>query len=169
MTLGVLFLLFHPPSRTTSQLTLLEKVENMDPLGFILLASSVIMLLLALQWGGQQYAWNSSIIIGLLCGFAGLIIEFAAWQWKLQEEASIPPSTLFHRTVGLACLVGVTGLGGLKTITYWLPVWFQVSLGVSPTASGIDFLPTVVSNVLSSIVSGDVGTLQSYSDRLSQL
>ncbi|KAL9065886.1 MAG: hypothetical protein Q9161_007939 [Pseudevernia consocians] len=42
--------------------------SDLDLVGFSIFAPALIMLLLALQWGGTTFAWNSSQIIGLFCG-----------------------------------------------------------------------------------------------------
>ncbi|KAG9737663.1 MFS general substrate transporter, partial [Aureobasidium melanogenum] len=34
------------------------KLAQLDPLGFILIAPSVICLLFAIEWGGSKYSWN---------------------------------------------------------------------------------------------------------------
>jgi hypothetical protein len=38
------------------------------------------MFLLALQWGGQKYAWNSGTIIGLFIGSFANLCVFLAWE-----------------------------------------------------------------------------------------
>jgi MFS family permease len=43
--------------------TTMDKIKHLDPLGAALLLPAVICLVLALQWGGSEYAWNSWRII----------------------------------------------------------------------------------------------------------
>ena len=148
---------FFPLTRETSQLGLLEKLQHLDLPGFALFSPAVVMVLLAFEWGGQSYPWRSATIIGLLCGFMGNIVLFVLWQWRQQEEGSIPPKILLKRTVSFGAIATFLTIGGLQLITYFLPIWFQVILGVSPTGSGVRYLPTVIANVLISIVSGGFG------------
>lgn len=35
-------------------------IKHLDPLGMFFFASSIVCLLLAFQWGGSAYAWNSN-------------------------------------------------------------------------------------------------------------
>jgi hypothetical protein len=42
--------------------------------------------------------------------------------------------------------------GPFQTVIYWLPIWFQGVLGDSPTASGVNFFPTVISDVVAAII-----------------
>jgi hypothetical protein len=62
-----------------------------------------VCLLLALQWGGTIYAWNSSRIIGLLVGFGLMISIFVFIQIKRGDKATLPLSVLKQRTVAAAC------------------------------------------------------------------
>ncbi len=101
------------------------------------------MLLLALQWGGIDYAWNSFrhhwLIRWVRCHGGSLLIP---WQLYLQDNALIPPS-LFktHRNVWLLCAASFFVNGPFQAIIYWLPIWFQTVLEVSPLQSGINYFP----------------------------
>ncbi|CAG8635263.1 7875_t:CDS:2, partial [Cetraspora pellucida] len=55
--------------------SLLDKIKRVDIIGTIVVILSTICILLPLNWGGSTYAWNSPIIITLLCvGVFGYII-----------------------------------------------------------------------------------------------
>ena len=81
-----------------------KKLKHLDPLGIILLLGAVSCLFLALQWGGDKYAWQSAKIIGLLVGFVLLITTFGGLQWWLVNAATIPPRLLRERTVSCGAL-----------------------------------------------------------------
>lgn len=153
VALGLIFLVVPSPV-DNSHLGPLKKLRNLDIPGFLLFSPGIVMLLLALQWGGTSSPWHSATVIGLLCGAVVMLILFAGWQWYLQDDASIPPSVLTQRTVGLCALCAVFAAGGINVINYWLPIWFQAILGSSPTSSGVRFIPTVVANILISIIAG---------------
>lgn len=46
----------------------MEKLPSLDPLGIIVLLGSVSCAFLALQWAGSSCPWSSSKIIGLMIG-----------------------------------------------------------------------------------------------------
>ncbi|OTA98358.1 hypothetical protein M426DRAFT_113543 [Hypoxylon sp. CI-4A] len=145
---AAVFMVFvHIKAAETERKPLLKKLKGLDGVGFVLFAGSIIMLLLALQWGGNAFAWSSSVIIGLFVGFGVTLILFIGWQLYLQDDALIPPM-LFkaHRNVWLICASSFFVNGPFQVIIYWLPIWFQAVLGVSPTRSGVNFLPTVISD-----------------------
>jgi len=148
----IVLLFFRIKSAATENASLLEKLKGLDGLGFILFASSMTMLLLALQWGGVTYAWNSSVVIGLFVGFGVVMTLFIAWQLYLKDTALIPPKLFANKNVWLICASSFFVNGPFQTVVYWLPIWFQAVLGVSPSASGIRYLPTVISDVLASFI-----------------
>ena len=117
------------------------------------------MLLLALQWGGEKYKWSSATVVGLLCGFAVLTPVFCLWQRHEQDEAGIPPKIFMQRTVLSSAVVGWFAFGGLQLVTYYLPIWFQVILGASPTKSGVYYLPSVLGDISASVMGGALGRL----------
>jgi Fungal trichothecene efflux pump (TRI12) len=156
-TTVLLIFFFKPMERDASTVPFLQKLKYLDIPGFLLFMPSVAMLLLAIQWGGTTYPWNSATIIGLLCGFVAMILIFIWWQWCQQEEASIPPRVFLNRSVMTASLVSFLLFGGMQLRSYYLPIWFQVTKAVSPTDSGVDFLPSALSTMLGTLVAGGLG------------
>ena len=80
---GLIFFTFRLKSTATENMSLAKKLKSLDAIGFVLFASSIIMLLLALQFGGVYYAWNSSTVIGLFVRFGITIVAFVLWQLYL--------------------------------------------------------------------------------------
>ncbi|KUJ19995.1 major facilitator superfamily transporter [Mollisia scopiformis] len=158
VTLFVILLVFRPAERPETKLPFREKMSHLDLPGLMLFIPAVVMLLLAVQWGGNKYAWKSSTIIGLFVGFGLTIILFAAWQWRQQDEASIPPRIIGQRSILSAMAIVFLGMGSVQLISYYLPMYFQVIKGASPVHSGIRFLPTVLANFTSSILTGGLVT-----------
>ena len=129
-----------------------QRIRKLDGIGFLLIAGSISMLLLALQFGGTLFAWRSSQIIGLFVGFAVTATLYVAWQLRLKDDALVPPKLFADRNAALILCSMILSLGPFQIVVYWLPIWFQVVLAKSPAASGVSYLPTVVSDVLASIL-----------------
>lgn len=144
--------LFRVKAAASEEAPLLQKLKGLDGVGFILFAGSTTMLLLALQLGGTSYAWNSSTIIGLFFGFPVTLAAFCWWQRRLQDMALIPPRIFRNRNAVLLFFSSVFMNGPFQCIVFWLPIWFQAVLGVSPQQSGVRFLPTVISDALTGII-----------------
>lgn len=133
-------------------------LTRLDLLGFALFAPACIMFLLAMTWGGTTYAWDSSRIIGLFCGSFGTGIVFIVWQIRRGDESMIPPKVIGNQLVLFGCLTGGFQQGALLMLSYYLPLWFQVVKGATPTMSGVMMLPTMISQASGAVVAGRIGT-----------
>ncbi len=126
-----------------------------DYLGIVFVALGASGLTLALSWGGTQYPWTSTTILGL---FAGSIVALAVFV-GVETRATDPilpmrlfRSSVFSISVVLAFIVGFAMLGALT----FLPTYLQYVKGVSATTSGLQTLPLVVGLLVTSIFSGVV-------------
>ncbi|CAF3591051.1 hypothetical protein FGSG_11092 [Fusarium graminearum PH-1] len=153
-----LFLLFilapDRPSPVKPATTWRQKFLDLDPLGFLLVAGSIVSLLFALEFGKEDKAWSTGRVIALFVVFAILLVAFAGYQIWRGEKATIPPRILRQRTVLAACLFNFFIGTVLVIYAFYIPVWFQVVKGKSPQDSGIALLPLLLSNVVFVIVGG---------------
>ncbi|MFI7671234.1 DHA2 family efflux MFS transporter permease subunit [Nocardia sp. NPDC049526] len=126
-----------------------------DYAGIGLVAAGVSCLILGLEWGGQEYAWGSAMIIGLFVAAVLLLAAFVAVELRAREP--MLPMSLFRSRVFTVCsiLSFIVGFAMLGSMTY-LPAYLQYVNGVSATASGIRTLPLVVGLFITSILSGQV-------------
>src|ERR1700744_3011827 len=88
-----------PDAANPTKGTFREKLLNMDILGIATIMCAVVCYLLALQKAGVTYAWNSSMVVGLLVGSAIFFIIFVAIQLWLGERAMLVTRLLKDRTV----------------------------------------------------------------------
>lgn len=117
VTILIMILCFRPRERP-GNLSFSRKVQNLDLPGILLFVPAVVMLLLALQWGGHSYSWNSATIIGLFIGFGVMMILFGLWQWHEQENASIPLRILNQRNVYSTAFMSFLGLGAATYVLF---------------------------------------------------
>lgn len=66
--------------------TRLEQVKRLDLPGFVIFSPAIVMLLLALQWGGATYAWSSGVVIGLFVGAGVGWCLFLLWEMRQGER-----------------------------------------------------------------------------------
>jgi EmrB/QacA subfamily drug resistance transporter len=126
-----------------------------DYLGTIVLVLAATCLVLFTSLGGTTYRWASAPIIGL--GVAGVVLIGV---FALAERRAVEPVLPLHlfsiRTFSVANFVGfVMGFAMFGAITY-LPVFFQVVRGESPTISGLQLLPLMFGMLTFSIGSGQI-------------
>ncbi|KAI2613792.1 MFS general substrate transporter [Hypoxylon fragiforme] len=147
-------LLVKIPSKPPESAKPWEHFTRLDPLGTFFFIPSIVCLLLALQWGGSTYAWNSWRIILLLVLFGVLLCAFATIQVLMPNTATVPVRVITQRSIAAAACYMVSVAGAMMLSIYFLPLWFQVVQGVSAVQSGIDTLPLVLSMVVASILAG---------------
>ncbi|MCJ1246591.1 hypothetical protein MMC30_003800 [Trapelia coarctata] len=154
ITLLLGFFCFQSPARPALNLKIKDKLAKMDPLGAAMFISSMVCLFLALQRGGSQYPWSDSRVWGCLLGFALTLILFIALQFRLGDDATIPPRMLSRKTVVacylFSCLVSI----GFNTHAYYLPFYFQSAKGVSAESSGLRLIPYLASLMVVSLIIG---------------
>ncbi|KAI5236311.1 MFS general substrate transporter [Aureobasidium subglaciale] len=153
ITVLLLFFFFNPP-KPDQNTTPARKMAAVDLIGLLLFAPATIMMLLALQWGGLEYAWVSTTIIGLFAGAVVLTCIFALWQVRKGDDAMIPPRLFTQRVVFFACLTELFAMGTVYIAIFYLPQWFQIVKGVTPIKSGVMYLPLSMSDVASALVVG---------------
>ncbi|KAF2425518.1 efflux pump [Tothia fuscella] len=129
-------------------------MKKLDLAGFLIFAPSSVMFLMALQWGGTQYPWNSATIIGLFSGSGVSFIVFVLWEYRVGDDAMVPLSIIRQQVVWSACLFIAFFFGAIVAFSYYMPIYFQVVRGVSPTLSGVYLLPSILSQMVLAVVSG---------------
>ncbi|GAA5968818.1 hypothetical protein JCM11641_000743 [Rhodosporidiobolus odoratus] len=145
---------FCNPPRIPQTLSVRQRLIRMDPMGAFLLLGSLICLLIALQEGGITSPWSSSKIIGLLVGFAVILIAFFALQFWLGEKSSISMRLLRDRSMACATFVNFTCGASYYALLYYVPIFFQTIQGASPVRAGIQLLPIIFLNMTAGIIAG---------------
>jgi len=115
------------------------------------------MFLLALEWGGNTYRWDSATVIGLFCGAAGTIALFFIWESRVGDQAMIPLSMITRRIIASSCLAMLFSAACMITTSYYMAIYFQADKGVSPMLSGVYLLPSILSQMLFGIAAGGLG------------
>jgi EmrB/QacA subfamily drug resistance transporter len=132
----------------------LRRVHHViDYLGTVVLVLATGCLVLFTSLGGTTYPWGSGQIIGL--GVAGVVLTGV---FALVERRAVEPVLPLHlfgnRTFSVANFCGfIVGFAMFGAITY-LPSFFQIVRGESPTISGLQLLPLMAGLLVVSIGSG---------------
>lgn len=128
---------------------------KLDFLGAALLSAASVMVLLALVWAGDKYAWSSFEILGLLGGALVLLVGFV-WQERRHPEPIIPLH-LFKNEVFLMSNLIVFAFGvGVFGAFQFLGIYVQTALGASATASGVISTPQSIGVLITSTLGGQV-------------
>ncbi|KAI0895981.1 MFS general substrate transporter [Annulohypoxylon nitens] len=155
----LIIIFFRTPSTAkVVQASWKEKVLQMDIVGIFLAMSSIISFILAMQYGGQSYPWNSSVVIGLLVGFVVILIALGIWEYFQGEYAMLPPRIVRRRVVWAPSMFQFFFAGCYFLLLYYLPIYFQSVKGVDAIQSGVDNLPLVITSCLFILAGGIVVT-----------
>ena len=162
--IAVLVLLFFIdiPKPEKTNITRIERIKQLDPLGNIVFLPAIFCLLLALQWGGSKYSWGNGRIIVLLALFGVLIITWLAIQIWEKETATLPLRILKQRSIAAGAFSSFCLGATMMVWIYFLPIYFQAIFGSSAIRSGIQLLPFVLSVVIGSILAGGLVTAIGY-------
>ena len=168
-------MLYHSSPAGDPSLSWKEKLQSLDIIGGSFLIASMVLLLIALQWGGNVYAWSDSHSWGCLIGFALLLSISIALQFRdqtkydlfsydlpivgispltLSNRATIPPRILSQRTVAASCAFSFFSTMAWNTHAYYLPFYFQAVKGTTAAVSGVCILPLLVTQTFTTLLSG---------------
>ncbi|KAF4470024.1 MFS multidrug transporter [Fusarium albosuccineum] len=151
----MLFFTNIPDSRTTVEGSLLRTlISKLDLISFCLFAPASIMILMALDWGGSRYPWGSAPVIGLLCGGAVGAIIFALWERKVGDDAMIPASVIGKRQIWASCLTSVFLFCTIMTASFYFSIYYQVIRDTTPFMAGVKMLPSIVSQLVFTMIGG---------------
>jgi EmrB/QacA subfamily drug resistance transporter len=127
--------------------------HRIDWVGASLLVVGVTSLLMVTVWGGNEFAWISWQIFGLIALATVSLIVFVLQE--LRHPEPIVPMELFrNRTFTVTSGIGfVTGFAMFGAIVY-LSIYLQVVYGSSPTLAGLQLLPLMAGVLVASITSG---------------
>jgi EmrB/QacA subfamily drug resistance transporter len=130
---------------------------RIDWLGALTLVLAVVPLLLALSWGGRDYAWGSPVVVsllasGLVMGAAFLLVERRA------PEAILPPALFRHRVVWTAAAASTIISFAMFGTLLFIPLFIQGVIGRSATSSGAVLTPMMFAIIGASMLSGQIIT-----------
>ena len=151
---GSLFILPLKPVKGSAR----EKLKKIDYGGAVLSLAGSVFVLIPISAGGSIYAWDSPIVISLLTIGGVTWILFILTEWKFARLPVLPLRLWTYRTPSLVLIVtflaGMIYYGNL----FFLPIYFQVVRGWSPTISALLLLALLLVQVFSSLVAGMIST-----------
>jgi EmrB/QacA subfamily drug resistance transporter len=126
---------------------------RMDIAGMSLLAIASTGLVLVTSWGGNTYAWGSTVILALIVLTVLTAIAFVLVERTAAEPVmplSLFRSKNFSLVTGAGLLVGIAMFGALA----YMPTYLQMVAGVDATRAGLLMIPMMATLLVTAIVSG---------------
>lgn len=137
-------------------------VTSLDLVGFVLISGAVLMFLLGLQYGGNQFAWDSSVVIGLIVGGAVTFALFLAWEYHQGDSAMVPWAMLRNGIIRAASVTNFFNYGVMLVADFYLAIYFQSVLNDTPLMSGVHMLPTTLGMLVSMVTAGGLTQSTGY-------
>ncbi|EXJ82712.1 hypothetical protein A1O3_06526 [Capronia epimyces CBS 606.96] len=139
-----------------------EKVKHLDLFGTTVAVPAITLLMLALQWGGTMYGWNSPIIIVFFVLAGCLILAFAYLQYRQGDQATLPPRIARQRSMIAGVWYTACCNGVLAVTEYYISIFFQGVRGYTATKSGLLGVPMIVGFSSSLLAAGVCITWMGY-------
>ncbi len=131
------------------------RAVRIDYIGSALLAGFTTATLLVMSWGGSEYPWNSTPIIGL--GVSGVVLlALLIMQERVATEPLLPPRLFAHAVFGRGVLIAALNSGAMFGATFLLPLFFQLIRGADASMSGTLMVPYLGANCIGAFTGGQV-------------
>jgi EmrB/QacA subfamily drug resistance transporter len=130
---------------------------KIDFVGAALIVIGVLPLLLALTWGGRDYAWSSPQIVALLALAVTGLVAFVFVEGRVSNP--ILPLSLFRNRVFVTANAAafVSAMAFMGSVAF-LPLYMQLGQGVKATTSGLSMLPMMLGLFSASAITGQLVT-----------
>ncbi|WP_067621039.1 MDR family MFS transporter [Alicyclobacillus acidiphilus] len=135
--------------------------QQIDWFGISTLVPAIVCLMFSLEFGGNQYAWDS---LPIIAGFVVACVLFVLF--VLAERRAAEPIVSFsmfrNRVFAGSNFLGLlTGSAYIVAVVY-IPIYIQGVLGGTAIRAGIDLLPMMLGSALTSPVGGALASRTSY-------
>ncbi len=126
---------------------------RIDYAGAAILVPGVVALLLVASWGGVEFPWLSSPVLGLAAAGLLLLLLFAVQELRAPEPL-LPPRLFSNAPILIADLIGFVVSAGMFGAAVLLPVFLQLVLGKGAGDTGLLMIPLMGGTVLGAYPTG---------------
>jgi EmrB/QacA subfamily drug resistance transporter len=127
--------------------------QPIDIGGAITSVAGIVLLLLALSFGGREYAWDSPIVLVLLAGGVAVLALFL-WLETRAADPILPLSLLRNNVVAISSLNSMAQSMGQICLALFVPLYAQGVMGTTATVSGTVMVPLLLGMVVSNLAAG---------------
>ncbi|CUS08910.1 unnamed protein product [Tuber aestivum] len=142
------------------------RTKQLDWLGVVLNIGSFVSLIMAINFGGTLYAWDSAQEIALFVVGGILIIAFAVTQaysvLTTPEQRLFPGEFLREPFLVLLFAMMAAASTAIFVPTYYIPLYFQFVKGDTALEAAVRLLPFIIIMVFFCIVNGGAMSKTGY-------
>lgn len=149
--LALLVFFYHPP---LPKKNLREKLSTVDYVGTLLIAAGLVLVLLALTFGGNEYPWKSAAVICMFVIGGLVLIAFCVWNFVFSPNPLIIKEVVVVPKIMWATMTATFNFAFFMATTMYLAIYFQVIFNMSAWKSGVHLLPFIVVVSVASVCNG---------------
>lgn len=135
-----------------------QKLRKLDWLGLVFFAGWCISLIMALQFGGTVYEWDSpsEIILWVFVGVLAVafVLSHRFHPFVGADDRLYPAHMLRNFKLGILQFATFAAPGAVYIPIYYLPLFFQFARGETPVEAAVRLLPFVFMIVAFSVFNG---------------
>ena len=125
----------------------ITRFREIDYLGALLSIGTLVSVIMAINFGGTLYAWNSGQVIALLVIAAVLVTAFALQQrfsiFTKESDRIFPVQFLGNKEAVLLFILSSASNAGGYIPLYYIPLFFQFTRGDDALRAAVRLLPLV--------------------------
>lgn len=152
----MLFIL--PSLNFASDTPVKAKLGKLDWLGLVIFAGWCISFIMALQFGGTVYAWESpsEIILWVFVGVLAVafVLSHRLHPFVAADDRLYPAHMLRNWKLGILQFATFAAPGAVYIPIYYIPLFFQFARGETPIEAAVRLLPFVFMIVAFSVLNG---------------
>ncbi|KAL2194379.1 major facilitator superfamily domain-containing protein [Corynascus similis CBS 632.67] len=136
-----------PSTAALPDKTQIQKIAMLDWPGVILSVGAMVTLVIAINFGGVDWAWNSGSSIALFVVSGVLWIAFGAQQslcFLTTKEKRLFPVHLLRQKMPVLLFIACAAVASVAyTSVYYIPLYFQFTRGDSAIYTAVRLLPYI--------------------------
>ncbi|KAI9332457.1 major facilitator superfamily domain-containing protein [Zopfochytrium polystomum] len=133
------------------------ELKRLDLLGTFLLVAAIICILIPLEGGGTQYAWDSTIVKTLFPIGAVFVVAFIWVEVKVAERPIVPMHLFKDSRVAATFLSAFFFGAAFYGLIFYVPQWYQIVRGDTATSAGVRTLPLIAGLIIFGIAQATHG------------
>lgn len=134
-----------------------HSIGSFDIPGTIAMAVAASCFILVISWGGNTYAWTSSVILGLAAVTVIAAVAFVLIE-RRSSDPLIPLGFFKNRNYLVCTIAGLLIMVGMMGALSYIPTYFQIVDGLGATAAGYMTVPMMVGTMITSTVTGFIAS-----------
>ncbi|CAI6341126.1 unnamed protein product [Periconia digitata] len=138
---------------TPRKLSDVPPLRRIDWLGCSTLVSSLTLLLVGLNAGGNLVPWFHPLLLVTIPLSVVALVAFVCIEYAWAAEPILPLHMFANRTVSASCLTYFFAHMASFGIIYFIPVYAQIK-GHTSTQAGLQFIPQAAGNATGAVLAG---------------